>query len=142
MTPKTPTEDRVFLENLADWFQDREHPESQFAEMTPVDIAAKLRAIAVDCDRLALELSRVASLENKVDAALCSDIETYLDDGEFSSGIESYLEGGGGFHGALVMALWLLCRRTKSAGNMHALGGGLGAIGTAALASMFKKEPP
>jgi hypothetical protein len=37
----------------------------------------------------------------------------------------------------LMAAIWLLARRTQSVGTKSLIGGGLGSIGAAAIASMF-----
>jgi hypothetical protein len=119
------SEDRIWLEKLANALETEAEWPRHFQDQMD-DILARLRSIAIGCDQLALERRRMVRLEEQVDAKLCKEVEKWLSMEETSADFDC------------VAATWLLSRRTKSAGNMQALGGGLGALGTAALASMFK----
>jgi hypothetical protein len=135
-----PTEERIFLETLALSVADA-------GEVTFRDDEARkravrlLRSIAIGCDQLALEHKRMGALEEKVDSALCARVETWAEEHPAASEMPAErlaLD----MRAAQVAATWLLARRTKSAGNMHALGGAAGGIGgLVSLISAFGKTP-
>lgn len=128
------SEDRVFLEELADYYDGN-------VDDRPCDtptLMKRLRSIAIGCDQLKLEQQRLGKLEEQVDAALCSRIETWTEKKQGAMDIDHIRID---VECAQVAATWLLSRRTQAAGGKAMLGGGLGALGAAAIGSMFRSEP-
>jgi hypothetical protein len=133
-----PSEDRVFLEELADKLEAQGDHSAARDPMTyhpPLKqtVCDHLRAVAIGCDQLRLEKIRLGKLEERVDQHLCKMTEHMLADAEDygpTAGVAGISE--------LAAAIWLLARRTKSAGTVSAIGSGLGALGAGILGNALK----
>jgi hypothetical protein len=119
--------DSEFLETLAAWFEKEPGTDPKDAAQC-AEIAAELRSIAVGVGEIALNRRRMVALEDRVDDKLCELAEGWLkgDTSEYAMG---------------AAALWLCSRRLQSMGTKSLIGGGLGGIGAAAIASMFRSSP-